>query len=144
MLQRIQSIFLALASLLTFGLFGADFAETPGPAAASEVFSADGEFDVYDSIILMGGVLAAGLILLVAIFLYGNRRLQVVLCNVGIFLTAAYLIYAILVWATDPAAEQTYVDFGLALPLLAIILTVFAGTYIKKDERLVRSADRLR
>jgi len=143
MIQRIQSVFLALASLLTFGFFAVDAADTPDPVAGSEVFD-DAQLTLLDSPILIGAAIGSGLLLLVAIFMYRNRRLQQILCNVALLLAAAYLTYGGLMWYNDSAAEYANLTFGIALPILAIIFTFLASKYIKKDEKLVRSADRLR
>lgn len=143
MIQRIQSVFLALAALCSFGLFGTDTAETPTAIPGSEVFS-DAHLTLFDSPLLIGGALGAGLVTLIAIFMFRNRRLQQILCNVAIFLVAAYVAYGGLLWYNDRAAEQAQVEPGIALPLLTVVFTVLASNYIKKDEKLVRSADRLR
>ncbi|WP_420460828.1 DUF4293 domain-containing protein [Neolewinella sp.] len=143
MIQRIQSVFLALAALCTFGLFGTDVAETPAAVAGSPVF-ADAHFTLFDSPILIGGVAAVGALTLAAIFLYTNRRLQKIFCNVAILITVAYAAYGVLLWSTDRAADQAEPEFGLALPLLTIVFAALAARYINKDEKLVRSADRLR
>ncbi|MGB3801828.1 MAG: DUF4293 domain-containing protein [Lewinella sp.] len=143
MIQRIQSIFLALAAFCSFGLFGTDAAETPSPVASSDIF-ADAQLTVYDSPVLIGGVAAAGAVLLLAIFLFRNRKLQGILCTVAIMLTVAYAAYGGLLWTQDSAADQAGAEFGVTLPVLAVIFAVLASRYIRKDERLVRSADRLR
>lgn len=143
MIQRIQSIFLFLATLCTFGLFITDVAETDAPAAGQSVF-ADAHLTVFDSPILVGGVAAVAALSLLAIFLFGNRRLQKVLCNVAILITVAYAAYGAALWYGDSAAEQASPEFGLALPLLTIVFAALAAHYINKDEKLVRSADRLR
>ena len=143
MIQRIQSIFLALAALCTFGQFGTDAAETPALVAGSPVFG-DAELTVFDSPLLIGGVIGAGLLLAVAIFLFRNRKLQVTLGTVAVILTVAYAAYGGLLWETDVASDQSSFDLGVTLPPLAVLFSILAIRYIKKDERLVRSADRLR
>ena len=144
MIQRIQSIFLALATLCSFGLFGTDTAETAAPAAATGSVFADAHLTVFDSPLLIGGVVGAGLVTLAAIFLFANRKLQAILCRVAIFLTLAYAAYGVALGVNDPAADQASVEPGVALPILAIIFSALAIQYIVKDEKLVRSADRLR
>ena len=143
MIQRIQSVFLALAALCSFGLFGTDAAETPAPVADSAVFN-DAHLTLLDSPILIGGAVGVGLLTLIAIFLFRNRRLQVILCTVSILLLVAYVAYGVLLGTTDPAASQAEVEPGIALPVLTFVFVLLAGRYIKQDERLVRSADRLR
>ena len=143
MIQRIQSIFLALGALCTFGLFGADAAETATAVPNSEIFD-DARFNVFDSPLLIGGVVAAGLLLLVAIFLFRNRRLQTVLARVALIITLAYLAFGGVLYSGAVGAAQASAAFGIALPVLAIIFAVLSARYIQKDEKLVRSADRLR
>ena len=143
MLQRIQSIFLALAAFCSFGLFGTDAAETDAPVASSAVF-ADAQYTVLDSPVLIGGVVAAGILLLLTIFMFRNRKLQTTLCTVAILLTVAYTAYGVLVFLQDPASAQAALEFGIILPVLVVVFTALAARYIRKDERLVRSADRLR
>ena len=143
MIQRIQSIFLALAAICSFGLFGTDAAETPAPVPGSEVFS-DAHLTVFDSPLLIGGVGGAGLLALVAIFLFRNRRLQEILCNIAVFLIAGYVTYGVLLWYNDTASAQAEAEWGISLPILTFVFVLLASRYIKKDEKLVRSADRLR
>ena len=143
MIQRIQSIFLALGAFSSFGLFATDAAETEAPVNGSELFS-DAHYNLLDSPILIGGAAGAGLLLLVAIFLFRNRPLQAILSNVALILALAYTAYGAFAWYTDSAATQAYADLGVALPFLTMIFAVLAGRYIRSDEKLVRSADRLR
>ncbi|WP_116124997.1 DUF4293 domain-containing protein [Lewinella sp. IMCC34183] len=143
MIQRIQSVFLALGALCSFGQFGTDAAETPTPVPGSEVFS-DAQFNIFDSPILIGGVVAAGLLLLAGIFLFRNRRLQTILARVALIITIAYVTFGGVLYSGAVGTAQASADFGIVLPVLAMIFAVLAARYIQKDEKLVRSADRLR
>ena len=77
---------------------------------------------------------------LVTIGLYKNRRLQMKICIVTMilffstFISTSYLT----------AALGCTVGFGSVVPLLSAVLALLAWNGIKKDEKLVRSADRLR
>lgn len=143
MIQRLQSIFLLLASGSCFGLFGTDAADTAAPVIDSRLF-ADGSFNVYDDPILLGLFGLAGLIFLADIFLFKNRNLQKTMSRVGILAVIAGVGYGIYTWYLDQASTGSTPDFGLAFPVLAFIFAALAGSYIQKDEKLVRSADRLR
>lgn len=146
MIQRLQSIFLFLASGACFGLFGTDAADTPQPIASSEVF-ADGSFNVFDSPLMIGSFALAGLIFLVTIFLFKNRPLQMKLTWAALFITGLGVGFGIFEYSNEVAAANVATvvpDFGLALPGLIVLFSVLARNYIKKDEKLVRSADRLR
>ena len=146
MLQRLQSIFLALAGASLFGTFGLPFAETTAPVSASELF-ADTEYTVQDNIGLIIIFALAGLLAIGGVFLFRNRPLQI---RVSIFAFIATLIGLILgavffmqdsVRLGDAAVDD---GFGIYLPVLGGALLLFAIRYIRKDEKLVRSADRLR
>lgn len=143
MIQRIQSIFLLLASVACFGLFGTDAADTPAPVTDSALFN-DGSFNVYDDPILIGIVVLAGVLFLADIFLFNNRKLQITLSRIGLLVMLLGAAYSSYLWYSDSAGASATPDFGIALPGLAIVFAVLAARYIAKDEKLVRSADRLR
>ena len=73
---------------------------------------------------------------LVTIFLYRNRPLQTTLCNV--VMCVGILFYIVL------AVKQPVMEWFLALPLAGSLLTFLARKAIVKDEKLVRSLDRIR
>jgi hypothetical protein len=95
--------------------------------------------------------LVAG-ILLVTIFLYNNRSLQIKLSYGAIILTMVQFILAFPIsnWLTETArlGMTTEPDashkWGLGIPLLALLLTWWAIKRIQKDEKLVRGMDRIR
>ena len=142
MIQRIQSIFLLLASGACFGLLGLPMAETE--QARAQGFFTDADFDVYDHWSLLALFSAAGLVLLVGIFLYQNRPAQLRIAVVGIVLILAGAVVSGIFLSQDVAASAAQVTFGSVLPVLAIAFAILARRSIAKDEKLVRSADRLR
>jgi peptidoglycan/LPS O-acetylase OafA/YrhL len=73
---------------------------------------------------------------LVTIFLYRNRTLQTTLCNV--VMCVGIMFYIVL------AVKQPDMEWFLALPLVGVLLTFLARKGIVKDEKLVRSLDRIR
>jgi len=143
MIQRIQSIFLFLASGSCFGLFGTDMADTPQPMVGSDLF-ADASFDLFDDPVLIGAFALAGVLFLANIFLFKNRPLQMKINIVAAFALSVGVGYGLVRLFTDSAAASAVPDFGVAFPILALIFGYLAGRYIKSDEKLVRSADRLR
>ena len=146
MIQRLQSIFLLLASGSCFGLFGTNAANSEVLITDSDLFS-DASFNVFDSPVLIGAFALAGLIFLADIFLFKNRTLQVKLASVALFIAGLGVGFGIYEYFTDIASEMPGAivpDFGLAFPLLIMVFGVLARNYINKDEKLVRSADRLR
>lgn len=146
MIQRLQSVFLFLASGSCFGLFGTDAADSKVKLDASQLFN-DGSYNVFDDPVLMAFFGLAGLIFLADIFLFRNRPLQMKLSLLAVVLTVVGVGYGAFRYFTDTAADTTDAvtpDMGLALPIITLIFGLLARNYIKKDEKLVRSADRLR
>jgi hypothetical protein len=146
MIQRLQSIFLFLASGSCFGLFGTDAADSNEKMDASELFN-DASYNVFDDPILMGVFGLAGAVFLADIFLFRNRPLQMKLSMLAVALTVIGVGYGAFRFFTDVAADTVDAvtpDLGLALPAVTLIFGLLARNYIKKDEKLVRSADRLR
>ncbi len=146
MLQRIQSILLLLAAAASLGVFGLPFATTPEPVDRSIIF-ADADFDVQDHLGMMLLFGLAGLVALAGIFAYRNRPLQM---RLSLFVFIANLIgvaFGIIYYmqnTTEMVEKEVNDGLGIFLPAAAMILALLASRYIKKDEKLVRSMDRLR
>lgn len=143
MIQRIQTIFLALAAGASLGLFGLPFAE--GTSNEQGSFFSDGVFNLNDNTGLMIAFIAAGAIAFLSIFLFNNRGLQmkVVLLSILALLVGMGLA-GFLVYPQLSTLEAFNVKLGAFLPILGIILAGLAYRSIKKDEKLVQSMDRLR
>jgi len=145
MIQRIQTIFLFLAALAFVALFQFPFAISD---VANSGFLADKDFDVYDNEVLMVLAALGALIALVAIFLFKNRPLQIRLSYLVIILGVLLLVVATVLFYNEAAVifEKSQIDdsVGLYMPFLGLIFGFLAARYIRKDEKIVRSADRLR
>lgn len=140
MIQRIQSIYLLLCALGFGGLFLTNFATIVQPA---EGIWSDGAFSVTDNTALIAmAVLGTGLSV-ATIFLYKHRPLQTKL-------TAFLIILAGLIMATgfyllnQTGTEGYAFDLGWVFPVFAAFFSVMAGVFIRRDEKTVRSMDRLR
>ncbi|NND06666.1 MAG: DUF4293 domain-containing protein [Saprospiraceae bacterium] len=152
MIQRIQTVYLILAvacmGLLFLSAMSFMSVQAPGAAALQDPLLADGIFDVSDHSILL--VLASVAMLLPAliIFLFKNRKLQMKLTRISIVLIVLVIALTIILFmqafSSVPVGTEVTVEFGYLSPVLAIIFLVLALRFIKKDEKLVRSADRLR
>jgi hypothetical protein len=85
---------------------------------------------------------------LYTIFQYTNRMKQIKLGALNAFLMmasvgiAAYFIYEY--QAQVPGADQGQFELGIFLPVIALIMNSLANRFIRRDENLVRSVDRLR
>ena len=145
MIQRIQSIFLFLAGGASLGLIGAPFASTSESIASSTLFS-DGVYNIMDSPALLAIFAIAGVLALVAIFLFKNRKLQM---RLTIFAFIANLLgialSVIFFMQNEDVGEQAVNDeLGIYLPIASFILLLLAYRFINKDDKLVSSMDRLR
>jgi len=146
MLQRIQTVFLILAALAFAALFEFPFAVSD---VANSGFLSDKDYDIYDSPVLLVMTALGVVIALVAVFLYKNRALQIRLSYVVIILGILLLVVAAILFYNQGATvldnvKQIDDALGLYMPLLAFVFGFLAARYIRKDEKLVRSMDRLR
>ncbi len=109
---------------------------------------ADGAFDVFDLPVLEVLAVLQVLLALLAIFLFKNRRLQMRVVGLAVLavlifgLAAAYYFFE----EYDTVREQAgaVAGAGVVLPLVALVSLLLANRFIKRDDRIVRSADRLR
>jgi len=146
MIQRIQSIFLLLAGGASLSLFGLPFASTTEAVSSSSLFS-DSVYNLMDTPALIALFGLAGLLAIVSIFLFKNRKLQM---RLTIFAFIANLLGAIMAIVfymqnSQDIGEQLINDgAGMYLPLVSFVLLLLAYRFISKDDNLVRSMDRLR
>jgi peptidoglycan/LPS O-acetylase OafA/YrhL len=146
MIQRIQSIFFFLAALALAALFTFPMATTPD--ASGEGIFADAEYTSGDLPFLMILTGIGILVALVALFTFRNRPLQM---RMGyLVIVMSILIPALAYWlymqdaAGMPADVEVHDGFGLYLPFIALVCAIVANYFVRKDEKLVRSMDRLR
>lgn len=160
MIQRIQSLLLAAVAVLHIIAYYLPFWMVRHQGLGEVLTLTVGDVSTHGSSVsageplegwVMGLAIANGLITLLAlitIFLYSNRMLQLRLTRIMLFLEVIFVF--LMFYSTEkgkelvPATDEMSFQPGAFLPLLAIILIFFAGQRIRHDERLVRSADRLR
>lgn len=135
MLQRIQTIWLFLASVCSFASLKLPFYS--GTDAFGKNIHLDGSLFFY----IMLLTIAIGVISIINIFLYNNRVLQFRLCILGILLEAVLIFLYI--------KEMRSINSGtLALSSLlqlgAFIFLMAAARGIRKDEKIIRDSNRLR
>ena len=146
MIQRIQSIFLVLAATSGFGVLALPFATTSEGVQASALFS-DKVYSIGDNIGLLVLFVLAGALSVAAIFLFKNRQVQMKIEKFALIADILGIVSAVvLFWQDFANIGNASVEGGLAvcLPFLFILFSSLALRAIKKDENLVRSADRLR
>lgn len=143
MIQRFQSLYVLVAAIL-YGVMA--FRPLASVMAAGEAESTIvGAFDLLG--VGIGAVILA-LLHIVVLFLYANRRRQMVAMRV---LLALNVVFLALVFIGHYQFEQTLADgavysyaFVSFLPVVVVVIDLLALLRIRADERLVRSMDRLR
>ncbi len=145
MIQRIQSIYLLVASLLsgalplTINLWTQVKDSTP--IYILDLFSGSSFLEKLIPVFF----LVSALVILISIFLYNNRKLQFVIGRIAILINLfllGLLIYLSLTLSGETAVSEK--GIGMLIPVFVILLVVLANKAIKKDEDLVKSVDRLR
>ena len=84
---------------------------------------------------------------LVCIFMFKNRTLQFKIANVIALLSAgllAVLLFTDVVKVESFLGGEKQILWPTYLPLVSMFSAFLAGIFIRKDEKLVRSADRIR
>lgn len=129
MLQRIQTIWMLLSIISAVFLFitGQDakmFGDLPIVDALSVVLVLIGAF---------------------SLFSYKNRNRQILLNTVSIIINAL-LIGLLIYWLQNLPGGLDFPEKGIEpiFPAIAIVSLFIANIYIKKDEKLVKSVDRIR
>jgi len=166
MIQRIQSVFLFLLTLAMISMLFLPLWSKTDTATGetlvltawnlkSYILDAQGEPGAAGSIPQQGTIaigllaIAAAVVALYEIFQFKNRLNQMKLGLLNTLVIAALLgttlYYAIYVGAEMVSGEGNGAYMaGFYMPLLALLLNALANRFIKRDEDLVRSIDRLR
>lgn len=166
MIQRIQSVFLFLLAAAMVAMLFLPLWSKANPATGetlvlsawnikSVILSAEGDVTGAGA---MGqrGTIAIGLLAIFAaviavyeIFQFKNRLTQMKLGLLNTLVLAALagttVYYALYVGsAMVPVNNNGTYEAGFYMPLLALFVNALANRFIRKDENLVRSVDRLR
>lgn len=156
MWQRIQTLYLVVAIALCIFLFSLTLAEV----------TIDGVMNVFDIFGLIGREIGGRifttytvailnvfsiLLSLIVIFLFKRRQLQIKLCQLNMVVQLAMI--AVFFFMVDAAVskiqlggQEAFVEYsgGSVVILAPIVFVYLALRAIKRDEALIRSADRLR
>jgi hypothetical protein len=144
MIQRIQSLFLLLASAGFLGQFATDFAQSD---AAMPVLMADKVYEVQDHIGLLIITVAGAMAALVGIFLFEKRSIQLKIALLTLILSVLLPVVAFLLLYNEQNAilqDGMTEKAGSFLPLVSLAFSALAMRFISKDDKLVKSMDRLR
>jgi len=129
MLQRIQTvwIFLAVLGTVFLNITAQDF----------DVLGAYLTINASTVILILFGVLS--------IFSFRNRKRQILLNTISIIINAL-LIGLLAYWLLNLSGGISIPEKGIepVFPLISVVCLLLANMYIRKDDRLVKSVDRLR
>jgi len=159
MIQRIQTIWLLLASVTILALFlfpYVQYFDTDGIAMALKVNgtlnSTGGQNQLTTSFLFILQTIATvclGILPFVAIFSYKNRKKQVNLLLLTLFLTLLFAIWLYFtansaILAVNKILGMENIGIGALLLPVYIIFLLLAIKGINRDSKLIKSADRLR
>ncbi len=144
MIQRIQSIYLLIATLLSGGLiFLLNLWVTEQGIKFFALDSLSSDNLVLASVFVL--FIASAVLTLITIFQFKKRQLQFVLGRLTILIN--FILVGILVYFAQNLSGEIKISekgIGLLIPIFTIVFVVLANKAIKKDEELVKSVDRLR
>ena len=147
MIQRIQTLYIFFAAVLTALLLKLNFAELVVDGEWY-VFNAKGilrsDEVIFNGLPVMGFIMLITFLHLLIIFLYKNRIRQIRLLGFTIILLLG--LSGVMIYFLYAGFDDADVVFKIPMifPLLAGLLDYMAIRSIGKDELLVRSMDRIR
>jgi hypothetical protein len=155
MLQRIQSIYLLFASLVLFCLFLFPLVHNvyingiPSTIKVTGIYQDINGQQVHAQtfVALIAATAIVAVLPLILIFLYKDRKQQLALCYVYIVIIIGYSFWVSqTVKSVTEGFNMTTDNFGIGalLSSISIVLVIIATKAIQRDEKLVKSADRLR
>lgn len=136
MIQRIQTLFLAVAAILS--ILAAFFIKSLVQNDESSIFELSIQIDR-----IMFFIVA--IIAVISIFLYKKRINQFIVNRLNIILNLfllGFFVYRSLNLSGESLLSQK--GIWIIVPLISIVLLILANKAIKRDEDLVKSVDRLR
>lgn len=144
MLQRIQSIYLLLSSFLSGGIiFLLSFwKDDKGKVVWLLDLINEIDWSLRTLIIVF---IFSSLLSFISIFKYKNRKQQIKINRFNIvvnFYLLGIIVYHLLTLSGENQISEK--GIGLFIPVMVIVLLVLANKAILKDEKLVKSVDRLR
>ena len=157
MIQRIQSVYLFFASLILGVTFFFPIAEFIGVKDSLVLYVykvvslVPGSSNVYDLMFIMPLLAIVSLVIVFSfatIFMYKNRHGQLKVIRFLMFMIAAMIgiifLYYYDILETASEAIPNFIQVGAFAPLISLVFLFLAYRGVMKDDKLIRSADRLR
>jgi len=155
MLQRIQTIWLFLAGVSIFLLFLFPYLQILNANGTAKVIQVTGVFEnIGGQVVSTRGftgltiaTVLLGLLPFLVIFFYANRKRQIALCYVTIVAILGFSFWLVQTAKSVIGDIQLQIQnygIGIILPSLSVLFIILALRGIRNDEKLIKSADRLR
>ena len=148
MIQRIQSFYLILSSVFYAILFLSPIYNVLDHSSSFQVYlSKPNPVGAPSVALLVLSIILTGIIRLISIFLFKNRKLQIRFIQIAVMFS---LICIILTGSYLYIYKHTGVEFHISptlwtsIPLITLIFDFLAIKAVKKDQALVDSLNRLR
>lgn len=146
MIQRAQTIWLLLAAALNSGTIFFDLYRYHTVVNGVDTLQTLKSTAHYPTLLV---ALVITILPLVTVFMYSNRKRQLsmtvaCLTSIGGFIALALGHINSVISKITPAPTAGSYWIGSVIPVAALIMVVLAIIGIRKDEKLVRSMDRLR
>ena len=145
MIQRKQSIWLFIAALMGAGVFYFGLYQyhvTENGVDTVKMLRVNDHFPSFLN------ALVITFLPLVTIFMFGNRKRQAAMTFINVLALCSFIPMVLsrvntLNKMVPPPSNGSY-WIGAVLPVIALVFTILAVFGIRKDEKLVKSMDRLR
>ena len=128
-IQRVQSIYLLVAILAMIGLFAT--------AQDVEIFG--------NTFLVKVSAVVSAMLSVITLFSFKKRNKQILFNYLNILINAL-LVCLLVFWMLNLSGGISFPEKGIefVFPLVALVMFVLANYNIRKDEKLVKSVDRLR
>ena len=155
MIQRIQSLYLFMTTLLSLLFLNGSFLSFINKSGSvikvtftGVLKSTGGQgFEIIEKLVPLSAlIILIPLISLITIFLFKNRKIQLRFSLFLVILTSILVIAFLHVSMSiiSKFGSSLILGFKIILPLFLLIFSILAFRGIKKDDQLVKSYDRLR
>jgi hypothetical protein len=142
MIQRIQTLWLIIVAITAFATSQLTL------YIGEEVNKTELPFKLAGNLLLAITIILLGILALICLFLYKNRKLQFKISVFGVILSVGFLFleYYVVenIFKPNHSIQTGSYQIGALLPLVMVVFFFLAARGIYKDERLIKSMDRLR
>jgi uncharacterized membrane protein YqjE len=141
MIQRIQSLWLIVAAVIAFATYKLTLYVGKIADGGERIFQLANDF------FMVIVIIAIGLLALISLFLFKNRKLQFKLGVLGVLLSIGFLFleyFKVEQFKKENLILTGSYQIGALLPIFLIVFFYMAARGVYKDERLIKNMDRLR